>query len=89
MKTISQREFQNAYVSPTEEQIARLQAKLDRLTESPEEKQTERRAKPRLAFVLAAALFLIGTFTAVAATLKYYAVSWDGKVKDYTIEKEQ
>ena len=88
MKTISQREFQNAYVSPTEEQTARLQAKLSRLTENPEEKQTERRTKPRLAFVLAAALFLIGTFTAVAATLKYYAVSWDGKVKDYQPSEE-
>ena len=88
MKTISQREFQNAYVSPTEEQTARLQAKLDRLTKSPEEKPAERRSKPRLAFVLAAALLLIGTFTAVAATLKYYAVSWDGKVKDYQPSEE-
>ena len=88
MKTISQREFQNAYVSPTEEQTARLQAKLDRLTKSPEEKPAERRSKPLLAFVLAAALLLIGTFTAVAATLKYYAVSWDGKVKDYQPSEE-
>ena len=76
MKVISKKEFQDAYISPTEEQSARMQAKLNSLQQEPEERRHVLRAKPRLAFIMAA-LLVIAVITAIAASTIKYQVSWE------------
>ena len=81
MKLISRKEFQDAYISPTEEQTARMQATLDKLQQEPDEGQLPQWTKPRLAFVLIAALIIIGGITAIATSRIKYETTWDGEVK--------
>ena len=84
MKTISREEFRDAYMSPTEEQTARMQAKLDSLRADTEDRKHIRVSRPRMAFVMAAVLLVAGIITAVATTnLTRYATSWGGEVKEY------
>ncbi len=84
MKTISREEFRDAYMSPTEEQTARMQAKLDSLRADTEDRKHIRVSRPRMAFVMAAVLLVAGIITAVATTnLTRYATTWGGEVKEY------
>ena len=82
MKVISRKEFQDAYISPTEEQTARIQAKLDSIQQEPEERRHVLQAKPRLAFIMAALLVIAG-ITAIAASTIRYKTTWGGEVREY------
>ena len=82
MKVISRKDFQDAYISPTEEQAARMQAKLDSLQQEQEERRHVLLAKPRLAFVIAAVLIIAG-ITAIATNTTRYQTTWGGEVKEY------
>ena len=60
-----------------------MQAKLNSLQQEPEERRHVLRAKPRLAFIMAALLIVAG-ITAIAATSTIrYQVSWEGELKEY------
>jgi hypothetical protein len=85
MKTISREEFRDAYLSPTEEQTARMQAKLDSLQADPEDRRRFLSSRPRrMAFVMAAVLLAAGVITAVATNITTrYATTWGGEVKEY------
>ena len=84
MKAISREEFQDAYMSPTEEQTARMQAKLDSLQADPEGRRRFLSSRPRrMAFVMAAVLLAAGIITAVATNTTRYATTWNGEVKVY------
>ena len=89
MKVISRKEFQDAYISPTEEQTARMQAALDRLQQEPDEERLPRWTKPRLAFVLIAALLIIGGITAIATSRIRYETTWGGEVKVHEENEDQ
>lgn len=89
MKVISKNEFQDAYMSPTEEQTDRMRAKLNSLQQEPEERRQILRAKPRPAFVLAAVLIIVG-ITAIATSTIRYQITWGGEVKEYdTKERDE
>ena len=83
MKSISRKEFQDAYMSPTAEQTARMQAKLHWLQAESEDRRQVRWAKPRIAFVMAAVLLVAGIITAVATNTTRYATTWGAEVKEY------
>lgn len=84
MKAISREEFQDAYMSPTEEQTARMQAKLDSLQADPEDRRRFLSSRPRrMAFVMAAVLLAAGIITAVATNTTRYETTWGGEVKEY------
>ena len=59
-----------------------MQAKLNSLQQEPEERRHVLRAKPRLAFIMAA-LLVIAVITAIAASTIRYQVSWEGELKEY------
>ena len=59
-----------------------MQAKLNSLQQEPEERRHVLRAKPRLAFIMAALLIIAG-ITAIAASTIRYQVSWEGELKEY------
>lgn len=60
-----------------------MQAKLNSLQQESEERRHVLRAKPRLAFIMAALLVIAG-ITAIAATSTIrYQVSWEGELKEY------
>ena len=60
-----------------------MQAKLNSLQQEPEERRHVLRAKPRLAFIMAALLIVAG-ITAIAATSTIrYQTTWGGEVREY------
>ncbi len=59
-----------------------MQAKLNSLQQEPEERLHVLRAKPRLAFIMAALLVIAG-ITAIAASTIRYQTTWGGEVREY------
>ena len=86
MKVISKNEFQDAYMSPTEEQTDRMRAKLNSLQQDQDESRRVLWARSRLAFIMAAVLLIVG-ITAIAASTIRYQATWTGEIREYDPEE--
>ncbi len=82
MKSISQSDLQHLFASPTQQETEEMQKAMNRFAEHHEEEKCFRFAKPRLAFIVAAALVILTGVVAIAVTsdvFNGYWITWGGK----------